>query len=96
MPNLIYWLSLAIALLCYYYTFYMRNLYLIGDGIEITKRQRTIKYLTKLSQTKKNTSHHFNSVILYNICNSTLLYPKYNHSSKCYPHLYFSNDSLYA
>ena len=90
MSNWIYLLFLANALVCHYYMFYICNFYLKGNGREMLKRQRTIKNSTMLIQTNKNTTHHFSSVMLNNTCYSTLLYPEYTHSSKCFPHLYFS------
>ena len=80
-------ISFLFTILCQYYSFYF-NQSLKENDKEILSIKESISTNSKTNEITTsilyNNTHTDQSII----CNSTLVYPEYAHSTQYYPHLY--------
>ena len=80
-------ISFLFTILCQYYSFYF-NQSLKENDKEILSIKESISTNSKTNEITTSILYNNTHTDQSNVCNSTLVYPEYVHSTHCYPHLY--------
>ena len=80
-------ISFIFTILCQYYSFYF-NQSLKENDKEILPIKESINTNSITNGITTGISYNNTHTNQSNVCNSTLVYPKYAHSTQCYPKLY--------
>lgn len=80
-------ISFLFTILCQYYSFYF-NQSLKENDKEILSIKESISTNSKTNEITTSILYNNTHTDQSNVCNSTLVYPEYAHSTQCYPHLY--------
>ena len=80
-------ISFFFTIFSQYYSFHF-NQSLKENDKEILPIKESIKTNSKTNGITTSILNNDTNTNQSNICNSTLVYPEYAHSTQCYPHLY--------
>ena len=80
-------ISFIFTILCQYYSFYF-NQSLKENDKEILPIKESINTNSITNGITTGISYNNTHTNQSNVCNSTLVYPEYAHSTQCYPQLY--------